>query len=180
MINRAGATPRESRAIIQCKVLAMLSNDRTDVGLEFELAQLIRRLVQEQLPVSQPVARNNAVSHPRPVDLAQVLLTMQQRRLDVVQSDDLLDEVSWTILLDLFVAAQRGRPVSISSACIGAQAPASTALRHIHQLTHAGLTTRYADPKDGRRIYLQISPAAAERMEKWLHMLYDAITASSR
>lgn len=171
---------RESRAVIQSEVLAMLSSENTGTSVEIQIAQLIRRLVREQLPPDRPAADDDAVSKVDSIGLAQALLTMQQRRLEVVQSNYLLDEVAWTILLDLFIAARLGRQVSISSACIGAQAPATTALRHIHQLTDAGLTTRYADAKDGRRIYLQISPAVAERMEAWLQSLWGAIASVSR
>ena len=44
-------------------------------------------------------------------------------------------EPTWDILLDLYLAAAKGRPVSVSSACIGSGAPQTTAIRHLAELT---------------------------------------------
>lgn len=148
-------------------------------SIEFQLAQLIRLLVRTDAPRAPLPAGINSPVLANSVALAKVLLTMQEWRIDVVLDEQLLDEVSWTILLDLYAASRLGQRLSISSACIGSQAPATTALRHIHQLTQAGLIRRTADPHDARRIYLQIEPVTAQRLEAWLHSLHTLTLASS-
>ena len=42
--------------------------------------------------------------------------------------------------------------------------PATTALRWIRALTEQGLFVRRADPEDGRRIFIELSDAAAEAL----------------
>lgn len=63
---------------------------------------------------------------------------------------DLFGEGGWAILLDLFVSEQKGRPVSVSSACIASQVPATTALRYIAALIEYELVERTDNPADRR------------------------------
>ena len=76
----------------------------------------------------------------------------------------LLGEPAWDILLDLYVAAGRGQAVSVSNACLAADAPASTALRWLHHLEDEGLVERLADQTDARRHYVRLTDAGMERM----------------
>ncbi len=52
--------------------------------------------------------------------------------------------------------AARGNRVAVSSLCIAAAVPATTALRWIKALTDRGLFVRAADPQDGRRVYIEL------------------------
>lgn len=81
---------------------------------------------------------------------------------------DLFGEPAWDILLDLFIAREAGRRVSVSSACIAADVPATTALRWLSALEQRGLVERQADPIDGRRVHVGLSEAAVIMMERWL------------
>jgi DNA-binding MarR family transcriptional regulator len=56
----------------------------------------------------------------------------------------------------------------VSSLCIAAAVPATTALRWIKTLTDMGLLVRSADPQDGRRVYIELAPGAAARLEAYL------------
>lgn len=81
---------------------------------------------------------------------------------------DLFGEPAWDILLDLFIAREAGRQVYVSSACIAADVPATTALRWLAILQQRGLVERCDDMADGRRVYVRLSDPAAAMMEKWL------------
>ena len=81
----------------------------------------------------------------------------------------LFADPAWDMLLDLFAARLQGEPVSVSSLCIAAAVPQTTALRWIKVLTDHGLATRADDPQDGRRVFIQLTDAAAEAVEAALN-----------
>jgi DNA-binding MarR family transcriptional regulator len=72
------------------------------------------------------------------------------------------------MLLDLYAARLEGSRVAVSSLCIAASVPATTALRWIKALTDKGLFVRQADPQDGRRVYIGLSDEAAQAMGRYL------------
>lgn len=78
--------------------------------------------------------------------------------------DGLFADPAWDILLDLMAARIEGRSVAVSSLCIAAAVPATTALRWIKQLTEAGLLHRVADPDDGRRVFIELTDHAETAM----------------
>jgi DNA-binding MarR family transcriptional regulator len=72
------------------------------------------------------------------------------------------------MLLDLAASRIEQRPVAVSSLCIAAAVPATTALRWIKQLTDADLFRRVSDPLDGRRIFIELTDRAAQAMRAYL------------
>ena len=91
-----------------------------------------------------------------------------RRRRDENFSADLFSEPAWDILLHLYVEAGERRVVSVSSACEGAAAPATTALRKLRQLEDGGWILREGDPSDARRSYVRLSPRAVEQLRELL------------
>jgi DNA-binding MarR family transcriptional regulator len=87
------------------------------------------------------------------------------RRLRDKSLGDIFGEPAWDMLLDLFIANDRGQEVSISSLCHAAAAPATTALRWINVLEERGLIVRQRDPNDGRRVWLMLTPETLEKMQ---------------
>lgn len=87
-----------------------------------------------------------------------------RRRRDHLFDADLFGEPAWDLLLDLFVATREGRPVSVTSACIAANVPTTTALRWISALEAKGLVVRENDPRDARRALLRLTETAYDRM----------------
>ena len=61
--------------------------------------------------------------------LARKAYALRRKRAALFGNPDLFGEPAWDILLDLYIAAGEGKPVSVSSACIGSAAPATTGLR---------------------------------------------------
>jgi hypothetical protein len=74
---------------------------------------------------------------------------------------------SWDILLNLFIARLEGRKISVSSACIAAFAPSTTALRYIAHLTQAGLISRQPHPSDARSTYLELSQEGTAKLAEF-------------
>ena len=75
---------------------------------------------------------------------------------------------AWDILLDLTRAKLEGQQVSVSSVCIAASVPMSTALRWVKQMTDANLLHRWTDPKDRRRDLITLTEPTADRMREYL------------
>lgn len=94
-------------------------------------------------------------------------LVARRARSRVLDGDWFADP-AWDLLLDLLAAQCLGRRVSISSACIAASVPATTALRWIDKLVREKLLVREDDPADGRRSYLALAPELAARLEQWI------------
>lgn len=96
--------------------------------------------------------------------LARQLYALRRRRANYFDCT-FFSEPAWDILLDLYIAHRDGRKVCITSACIAAAAPATTALRWVRHLEDEELVMRETDPDDGRRAYVRLSPAGITRME---------------
>lgn len=92
-----------------------------------------------------------------------------RRQRDKIFGGSLFADPAWDMLLDLFVAQEKGlRPVSTSSLCIASAVPATTALRWIETLVQQGLVSRHADPKDGRRVFVRLTDEAWQKMRDLL------------
>jgi len=80
---------------------------------------------------------------------------------------ELLADPAWDMLLDLMAARLERVQVAVSSLCIAACVPPTTALRWIKNMTDAGLFERVSDPDDGRRIFIRLSDASAAAMSRF-------------
>ena len=83
----------------------------------------------------------------------------------------LFADPAWDMMLDLMAAKLERRQVAVSSLCIAAAVPATTALRWIKTLTDEGLFLRTADPRDGRRVFIELSAAAADGLTAYFQAL---------
>lgn len=88
-----------------------------------------------------------------------------------------LGEPAWDILLDLAIAHYWRRETSVTSLCIAADVPSTTALRWINSMTKAGVIVRRPCQRDGRRSFLAISPASYQAM---LALAADALRTVER
>jgi len=81
---------------------------------------------------------------------------------------ELFSDPAWDMLLDLTAARLEGRNVSVSSLCIAAAVPTTTALRWIRNLCDIGIFERTTDPDDLRRGIISLSERSAELMLRYL------------
>jgi DNA-binding MarR family transcriptional regulator len=77
---------------------------------------------------------------------------------------------SWNVLIELFIAGEEGRNVTIKSACVAACVPQSTALRHIAHLIDVRLAARAQHPSDARSAYLKLTDRGRGKMVAFLSL----------
>jgi hypothetical protein len=103
------------------------------------------------------------------IDSAFVRAIIRVRRLrDHYFRSEMFADPAWDMLLDLFAARLERQRVAVSSLCIAAAVPATTALRWIKTMTDQHLFVRVADPQDGRRVFIELSDEAAAGLEAYL------------
>ena len=81
---------------------------------------------------------------------------------------ELFSDPAWDMLLDLTAARLERRLVAVSSLCIAAAVPTTTALRWIRNLCEIGMFERQTDPDDARRGLISLTPTTATRMVAYL------------
>lgn len=75
---------------------------------------------------------------------------------------------AWDILLDLFKAKAQGKQISVTSACIGAACPSTTALRWLQALENMQLIARKQDTEDRRRTVVELTEGGRIKVNKAL------------
>jgi len=140
--------------------------------LSDEVSRIAATLARLSVGPGSPAANRNeapAKSGPVPaVDIETVRQVIRARRLRARYFDEeLFADPAWDMLLDLLQAEIAQLRVPVSSLCIAAAVPATTALRWIKTMTDAGLFFRRADPHDGRRVFIELSRAASEGMRRY-------------
>ncbi len=104
-----------------------------------------------------------------PIETGFVRSIIRARRLrDHFMHGGLFADPAWDMMLDLMAARLEGNRVAVSSLCIAAAVPATTALRWIKALTDRQLFVRSADPQDGRRVYIELADDIARAMSLYL------------
>jgi DNA-binding MarR family transcriptional regulator len=110
-------------------------------------------------------ARNSS----RRIEAGQIRAIIRARRMrDHFFKSDLFADPAWDMLLDLMAARLEQQKVAVSSLCIAAAVPPTTALRWIKTLSEQGLFVRVADAEDGRRVFIELSDRAAADLEAYL------------
>lgn len=151
-----------------------------DVGRDASAARL-RQLSDEVSRIAATLARLStgpgtaAAEKPEPptgdappVSLETVRQVIRARRLRARYFDEeLFADPAWDMLLDLLQAEIAQHRVPVSSLCIAAAVPATTALRWIKTMTDAGLFNRRSDPHDGRRVFVELAPQASEALRHY-------------
>jgi DNA-binding MarR family transcriptional regulator len=114
---------------------------------------------------AEPMDLGGAVPMPSPEEIRRLL---RLRRLRENFFDpSLFADPAWDMLLDLMAARLEEAQVAVSSLCIAAAVPPTTALRWIKAMTDHGLFERCADPDDGRRIFIRLSEGATQGMARY-------------
>lgn len=113
------------------------------------------RLVDDIVVRPQPRAANQPITE----QYVRAVLKLRRSR-DRFFGAELFADPAWDILLELFAAEMGQRRMSVSSLCLGAAVPPTTALRWIKTLEEKGMIRRTADPMDGRRVFVSLSDEA--------------------
>lgn len=108
-------------------------------------------------------------SDPPPIDAGVIRGLVRARRArERYFPADIFADPAWDMLLDLTAARAEGQPVSVSSLCVAACVPPTTALRWIRTLCDSGLFDRASDPHDARRAFIALAEPTARAMARYL------------
>ena len=72
------------------------------------------------------------------------------------------NDPAWDILLDLYKAHCAGRTISTTGLGLGGGVPQTTMLRHLNQLVEDGLAIRVNDPRDRRRVFVELTETGGD------------------
>ena len=137
--------------------------------LSDEMGRIAATLARLSTGPGGPAVKPGAGTGQTPaVDAEAVRAVIRARRLrSRFFSEELFADPAWDMLLDLLQAEIAQLRVPVSSLCIAAAVPATTALRWIKTMTEQGLFVRRADPHDGRRVFVELAPAASDAMRRY-------------
>ncbi|WP_017665086.1 MarR family transcriptional regulator [Porphyrobacter sp. AAP82] len=102
--------------------------------------------------------------------LVRQMIANRQARCRFFDSE-LFGDPAWDMLLDLTAAHGEGARVSVTSLCIAAGVPATTALRWLTQMVESGIFVRVPDPADRRRAFIALSDTALHAMSGYFASL---------
>ncbi len=100
-------------------------------------------------------------------ELARILAAQLNRR-KAHFPEATLEDPQWMMMLELFIAAEEGRNVSISSLCFASGVPSTTALRHIRALVAKAMFERVSHSRDRRICHVRLSREAKNQMIRYL------------
>jgi hypothetical protein len=99
--------------------------------------------------------------------MARQAYATRRKRTAIFGNPELFGEPAWDILLDLYIAQSEGKPVSVSSACIGSASPPTTGLRWLGVLAEHGLVVREQDCDDQRRVLVRLTDRGIDAMDEY-------------
>lgn len=141
----------------------------------YRQAELIRerlgaalKLVDQMAGVPKPDPQSQPITE----RTIQTLLKLRRKR-DRFFESGLFADPAWDIFLELYAAELAQYRISVSSLCVGAAVPATTALRWIAHLEKKRWVTRRQDPTDGRRIFVSLTPDGRQRMDEYFRIVPD-------
>jgi hypothetical protein len=144
-------------------------------------AERLRQLSEEVSRIASTLARLSAgpgTTRPQhesmpsgdlpPLPAETVRTVIRARRLRGRYFDEtLFADPAWDMMLDLLQSEIAQHRVPVSSLCIAAAVPATTALRWLKTMVSQGLFVRRADPHDGRRVFVELAPEASQALRRY-------------
>jgi hypothetical protein len=144
-------------------------------------AERLRQLSDEVSRIAATLARlsTGPSAAPRPIEAAPgtdlpplsadtIRSVIRARRLRTRYfPEELFADPAWDMLLDLLQAEISRLPVPVSSLCIAAAVPATTALRWLKTLVQQGVFIRRPDQRDGRRVFVELAPEASNALRRY-------------
>jgi len=92
----------------------------------------------------------------------------------------IFEDPQWLMTLDLFIAAEEGREVSVSSLCCASGVPPTTALRHIRYLQAQGIFERISHPHDKRISLVRLAEASRSQVARYLSSIWNNLISGGK
>ncbi len=127
-------------------------------------------LARDELPSSPPIVQDELALFARQ-------LHRERRLRDRLLSSDLFGEPAWDMLLDLYASHGEGRQVSVTSVCLAAAVPVTTALGHLKHLESLQWIFRVST-SDRRVSGIRLTPPAHARIRDLLAQIYQSRRAA--
>lgn len=174
---------RIARALVKLSGPEQLGNDRSSIGNPFREPSMgtnfrspsisFKDQQHSDLKGFEGIAIDDlSADLSRPISADEVRGLIKARRLrDQYFDAELFADPAWDMLLDLMAARLENTKVAVSSLCIAASVPPTTALRWIKTMTEEQIFVRKADDKDGRRIFIELSDEATAGMVGFFAMI---------
>ena len=180
---RTAALAIATSGIHEAYQLSDVASDRSSERLR-QLSDEVSRIASTLARLSTvPEASAKVVPIVPPAEIPQVSVdvvrqVIRARRLRTrFFEEDLFADPAWDMLLDLLQAEIAQLRVPVSSLCIAAAVPATTALRWLKTMTDKGIFLRRADPHDGRRVFVELAPEASLAMRRYFAEVGQAVAA---
>lgn len=141
---------------------------QSNVIPETQLMELTFRASRLQRIRRGIATSGSAPQRPRSlVDVAQQVLDHARSRSQFMPGA-IFEDPQWLMTLDLFIAAEEGREVSVSSLACASGVPPTTALRHIRYLQAQGIFERISHPNDKRISLVRLADASRSQIARYL------------
>lgn len=157
----------------------MTDNFRTDditrlLNLSTSVAQAHNCTISDAVAmIEKAVAIAASLRPPRSVSVfADCVRRLRLSRNDRLGANVFRDP-AWDMMLDLLVAQEEQRDLSVSQLCIGSGAPATTALRYISRLEKLNIVERSYESSDARLVYLKLNEDVVLKLHTILGQLRD-------
>ena len=138
------------------------------------IAATLARLSSGPSPAPSVIQQVSSAEAP-PVSAETIRSVIRARRLRARYfHEELFADPAWDMLLDLLQAEISHLRTPVSSLCIAAAVPATTALRWLKTMVSQGLFIRRADPHDGRRVFVELAPDASRALRRYFAELGQA------
>ena len=138
------------------------------------IAATLARLSSGPSPAPSVIQQVSSAEAP-PVSAETIRSVIRARRLRARYfHEELFADPAWDMLLDLLQAEISHLRTPVSSLCIAAAVPATTALRWLKTMVSQGLFVRRADPHDGRRVFVELAPDASRALRRYFAELGQA------
>lgn len=160
-----------------CQIVPMEQLAATAQMLADELAAAAQRSnpAAQRHPPLHLVGANDHETSGKAMLSARTRCYLRARRVrEGLFPESIFADPAWDMLLDLFASKLEGTEVCVSDACSAAGVPPTTALRWLCRLEDSGLLVRRSDPKDSRRIHVELTAIAVWRVELWLKTTFCA------
>jgi len=130
------------------------------------IAATLARLSTEPIASAPVIEPANREAPEVPADVVRSIIRARRLRGRYF-SEEIFADPAWDMLLDLLQAEISQLRVPVSSLCIAAAVPATTALRWLKTLVSQGVFVRRADPHDGRRVFVELAPETSRAMRRY-------------
>jgi len=144
--------------------------------LSEEVTRIADSLAKLSMGLTSPFGRKHSATNWNEPDVSAEtvswLIAARRARARYL-SQDLFADPACDMLINLLHAELANRPVSISSVCSASGVPQSTGLRWLKTLEQRRLVVRKPDPRDDRRIFVELSPDTSKSLRRYIREIVE-------